>query len=279
MLWNEIEVQGTISHIACHRMNGGKLTQMHTHDFAELFWGISGKAVHEINGNISTVTAQELFFIHPDDVHNISVSTSGNYIFDNLAFRREVLDELDQRYNSKILKQWNSGDSQIIKYRLTQPLFQWLNAKVTDVFNHKTSRLVLDYFLINLIYELEKQEEKTSLGNCPEWLNNACLEVFKPANFKLGAPAFAKLTGYTQEHVARELKKYTGKTPTEIVNEARLQHAAMRLITSSQSIIGICGECGFESISYFFAVFKRRFGITPRKYRSKNLILGVVSKN
>lgn len=271
MLWNEIEVPDTVSHIACHRLNSSVSTTLHTHDFTELFWGIHGDAVHEINGITSKVDSHELFFIRAGDVHNLSVSGSGIYIFNNLAFRNTVLEELNARYNSQILQQWASRGTQAIKYRLTQPLFQWLNAAVTDVFSHRTSRLVLDYFLINLIYELEKQQ-KTPFENCPAWLNQACIEVFKPETFKFGASVFAKLTGYTQEHVARELKKYTGKTPTEIINEARLQHAAMLLITSARSISDISEECGFESLSYFFAAFKRRFGATPRGYRVKNLI-------
>lgn len=270
MLWNKIEVSDTVSHIACHRLTGSISTRLHTHDFVELFWGVSGEAVQELNGVTSKVTAHELFFIRAGDIHNLSVSGSRSYIFNNLAFRQEILQELAQRYDSEILRRWNSNGKQPIKYRLTQPLFQWLNSVVKDIFNHRTSRLVLDYFLINLVYELEKEQE-TPFENCPEWLNQACTAVFRPDNFRQGPPVLARLTGYTQEHVARELKKYTGKTPTDIVNEARLQHAAMLLITSPLSISDIAEECGFTSLSYFFAAFKRRFGTAPRQYRLKTM--------
>ena len=272
MRWGEIENSTTISHIACHRMAGGMSTRLHTHDFAELFWGISGHATHEIGGKVFPIGQQELFFIHPDDVHNISIANGGKYIFTNLAFRPDGLYDLSRRYNSSILEQWATEGHVPVKYHLPAPLFHWLNERVKDVFKHRESRLVLDAFLINLIYELEKQHFQPLAENCPEWLSHACNEVLKPGNFRYGPVAFSRLTGYTQEYVARELKKYTGKTPTEIVNEARLQHAATLLMTTSDSINDISEACGFDSLSYFFAAFKRQFGTTPRRYRSRNLV-------
>lgn len=272
MLWGKIETATTISHIACHRMAGKTSTRPHTHDFAELFWGVSGHAVHEINGEAFPIGPQELFFIRPNDIHNVTIANGSKYIFNNLAFQREILNELHRRYQSSILEQWASKGYVPIKYHLALPLFQWLNERVKDVFKHRDNRLVLDAFLINLIYELEKQQFQPFAGSFPDWLNHACYEVFKPVNFRSGPVVFSRLTGYTQEYVARELKKYTGKTPTEIVNEARLQYAATLLITPSNKINDISEECGFNSLSYFFAVFKRRFGTTPRQYRTRNLI-------
>lgn len=273
MLWDKIETADTVSHIACHRLINGNSTRMHSHDFVELFWGIEGHANHEINGTASVIGEKELFFIRPEDIHNIYIARNGNYCFNNLAFRHDIIKELGQRYESAILSLWSSKrNKNVIRHKLTEPLYQWLNAKVRDVFSHRQSRLALDFFLINLIYELEKQEKSPFPENCPDLLNRVCREVAKPENFKRGASVFSKLSGYTQEHIARELKKYTGRTPTEILNEARLQHAAMLLITSLDSICEISYDCGFQSLSYFFSAFKRRFGITPRHYRNKNKI-------
>lgn len=273
MRWGEIESAETISHIACHRLLNGNSTKIHSHDFVELFWGINGHAKHEINGCSSIIGEKELFFIRPNDIHNISTVGNGNYTFNNLAFRSEIINELCQRYESTILTHWSSKDEKnTIRYQLTQPLFQWLNAKVRDVFSYRHSRLTLDFFLINLIYELEKQEKSPFPENCPEWLNRVYREAFKPEVFRHGPAIFSKMSGYTQEHVARELKKYTGKTPTEILSEAKLQHSAMLLITSMDSIISISESCGYQSLSYFFSAFKRRFGITPLHYRNKNKI-------
>ncbi len=273
MLWDKIATADTVSHIACYRMINGNSTRMHSHDFVELFWGIEGHANHEINGTTSVIGEKELFFIRSEDIHNIYIAGNGNYCLNNLAFHRDIINELSQRYESTILDRWNSREEKtVIKYQLTQPLFQWLNAKVRDVFSYRHSRLTLDFFLINLIYELEKQEKSPFPENCPEWLNKVYREAFKPEVFRQGPMIFSKLSGYTQEHVARELKKYTAKTPTEILNEARLQHSAMLLITSSDSISDISYDCGYQSLSYFFSAFKRRFGTTPRHYRNRNKI-------
>lgn len=269
----EIDTVDVVSHIACHRLSNGYGTSSHNHDFAELFWGVKGMAYHEFNGQLSTTGERELWLIRPHDIHNVYVKHDGCYTFNNLGFPKSILDEFSKRYESPILRSWCSSDDKcVLRFHLSSVLFQWLNVKVQDLFCNRTNRMTLDFFLINLLYELEKQEKTPFPENCPEWLTKVCRKVSKPEYFSQGPDVFAVLSGYSQAHVARELKKYIGKTPTEMINEAKLQHAAMLLATSMERICDISYTCGFQSISYFFSSFKRRFGLTPLNYRNKNKI-------
>ena len=271
---DEMETPDIVSHVACHRLTNGASTRLHDHDFVELFWGIEGRGRHEINGRTSPAGERELWFIRPHDLHNVYVTGKDVYCFNNLAFRRNILDDFNARCDSAILRRWASPtDASPLHFHLSLPLCQWLNAKVRDVFRSRGSRLTLEFFLVNLIYELEKQESLPLPGNCPEWLIGVCRKIDQPENFRQGPAVMAKLSGYSPEHVARELKKYTGRTPTDIVNEARLQYAAMLLATSTENICDIAYASGFRSVSYFFCAFKRRFDISPLHYRNRNKIL------
>lgn len=67
---------------------------------------------------------------------------------------------------------------------------------------------------------------------------------------------------------SRQFKRHTGKTFVEFLNEMRLVHAHQRLTSSRRSIAEIAFESGFNSLSHFGALFRNRYGITPRKARA-----------
>lgn len=52
------------------------------------------------------------------------------------------------------------------------------------------------------------------------------------------------------------------------VNGTRLNYATSMLDGTNETIMNICYECGFESQRTFNRVFKERFGVTPREYRT-----------
>ena len=51
------------------------------------------------------------------------------------------------------------------------------------------------------------------------------------------------------------------------VNELRLNHAAMLLVTTDSPIIEIASKSGFNNLSNFNRAFKMYFGKTPSTYR------------
>ncbi len=76
-----------------------------------------------------------------------------------------------------------------------------------------------------------------------------------------------ELSGKSREHLARSLKKYYGQSTTEFINDLRLNYAANMLLGSTMPIVDLCYECGFQNISWFYIVFRKKYGVTPRQYR------------
>lgn len=56
---------------------------------------------------------------------------------------------------------------------------------------------------------------------------------------------------------------------SQYILEKRLNHACMLLKTTVESITAISLQSGFSSISYFNRSFKKRYGLSPGKYRSE----------
>lgn len=66
---------------------------------------------------------------------------------------------------------------------------------------------------------------------------------------------------------SRFIKKRTGKTFIDNLHEIRLGHATRMLIETSNTVAEICYSCGFNNISNFNRVFKRKKNCTPSEYR------------
>lgn len=70
-------------------------------------------------------------------------------------------------------------------------------------------------------------------------------------------------------YLRREFKKAFGITPMAYLSSVRLDHAKTMLSSGYFSVREISVKCGFESLSYFSAAFKKREGKTPTEYRTK----------
>jgi AraC-like DNA-binding protein len=77
----------------------------------------------------------------------------------------------------------------------------------------------------------------------------------------------AKLVSMTEVSFSRFIKKRTGNTFIDSLNEIRLGHATRMLIDTTHSIAEISYHCGFNNISNFNRIFKKKKMCTPKEFR------------
>jgi AraC-like DNA-binding protein len=66
---------------------------------------------------------------------------------------------------------------------------------------------------------------------------------------------------------SRFMKKRAGKSYIEYFNDLRLGVATRALIDSTKTISEISFESGFNNLSNFNRIFKKRKGLTPNEFR------------
>jgi AraC-like DNA-binding protein len=71
----------------------------------------------------------------------------------------------------------------------------------------------------------------------------------------------------TEVSFSRFIKTRTGDTFVDTLNEIRLGHASRMLIETPLSIAEISNNCGFNNISNFNRVFKKKKHCTPKEFR------------
>lgn len=81
----------------------------------------------------------------------------------------------------------------------------------------------------------------------------------------------AKQLNYDFYWLSKEIKKQTGRTFTELLQEKRLNQAAYLLQNTAKTIQEVGLAVGYDNQSYFYRIFKERFGVTPKKFRESRL--------
>lgn len=77
----------------------------------------------------------------------------------------------------------------------------------------------------------------------------------------------AALVGMTPTAFSRFFKLRTGRSISEYVIDIRLGHATRQLVDSTTSVAEICYECGFNNVSNFNRIFKKKKGTSPKMFR------------
>ena len=77
----------------------------------------------------------------------------------------------------------------------------------------------------------------------------------------------AGLLHYDLYSLSREIKRKTGKTYTQLVQEKRLAQAAFLLKNTDRNVDDIGRAVGYENIGYFHRIFREAFGESPRCFR------------
>jgi AraC family cel operon transcriptional repressor len=258
-------------HYAIHR-SLKNITAKHHHDFYELFLISKGKVTHIVN-NVSIILEEgSLVFIRPDDVHYYRKYENSECEILNLAFPKKTIQELINYLGEG----FNSGALLASK----EPPLALLTKDEKDFVKRKIEGL-------NLIPMEKKALKRTALritlseiltkyfthtgadekSSAPEWLEIIKTEMQRRENFSKGFGAMAELAKRSKEHLCREFKKHYNMTPTEYINDLRLNYSANLLTTTDESILYISMEAGFENLSHFYHLFKNKYKVSPSQFR------------
>lgn len=265
-MWKKLVPDGVWHHLARIVFSPKRPSQMHTHDFPEIFWIESGNVLHEINGVFEKLCPGDMVFIRASDRHQLRAADSTGFEMVNIAFPASVLADLKHRH-SEIENLHSSQDELPRKLSLRSHQIRRLNEDLRILMSGSAARMAVERLLLGIYLLSVASPSSNNMEALPEWLARACRVINRPENFVEGVPAFMRLCGRSPEHVARTCRFLLGKSPTDLVNAARLAHAARELRLGTKSIIEIALECGFNNLAHFYELFRTFQGTTPRRYR------------
>ncbi len=244
----------------------------HNHDFFEFCFITEGKILHLINGNREILHQGSFLFIRPDDVHSFEAIDNQYFQFINLAVAPKAIQDMfsylgegikPERFFAApqpILSVIPKSEVESLKSKLEHFILmpRYDEGKINSDLRAVLVELFTHYFPVKL------WENKTSV---PVWLDWLYKEMQKKENFVGGISVMQKIACKSPEHLCREFKKHFNKTPTDFINDIRLNYAKNLLIFSDEKIIDIAFSSGFQNLSHFCHEFKRKFLMPPTSYR------------
>jgi AraC-like DNA-binding protein len=80
-------------------------------------------------------------------------------------------------------------------------------------------------------------------------------------------PVLAQMVDMSPVAFSRFFKLKTGKSLSDYIIDIRLGYASSLLVDSSNSIADICYDCGFNNLSNFKRIFKKKKNCSPKEFR------------
>lgn len=130
---------------------------------------------------------------------------------------------------------------------------------------------------LTILYELSRCENARTLASSSyakvtvEDDNRRILKVknYISKNYmdELRLPELASLAGMSSSAFSRFFKLHTGRNISEYIIDLRLGYAARMLVDTAKSISEIGFDCGFNNLSNFNRIFKKKKGCSPSEFR------------
>lgn len=251
---------------------------LHYHDDFELNLVINAKGAKRIVGDhIEQIDEMELVLIGPNLSHAwFTDQCKSDEIKEvTIQFHKDLFDEKLLRRNqlSFIRKMFDLSAKGILFSKETaHAIYPRL------IYLHQKSGFDSVMALINILHDLSttrdiKTLSETTFNNDFNFnYNSRRLEkAFDYMNKNYDKPVtlgdIARLVNMTEVSFSRFIKKRTGITFIDSLNEIRLGHASRILIDTTNSIAEVSYSCGFNNISNFNRLFKKKKACTPKEFR------------
>ncbi len=250
----------------------GEHKTFHDHDFWELMYVVKGSCSHTINSYMTPLESSTLLLIRPSDCHTFEVLTGTELHFINIAFSVATWRDFCLVAGlAEILSSWSAAPlPPVVTLPATQrdACLEAFRAAL-HAYLENPSRLALCHFWTRVVPTLLAQPAPPTESLSHPWLPHICAAMREEENLRLGLPRLLELSGVSPEHLARTFKAQRAQTPTAFVNVLRLERASRLLKTTSQDILEVAYDCGFDNLSYFYRLFQRHYGQTPRQHRHR----------
>lgn len=254
---------------------------LHWHNDMEMICIKKGRGEISVDLVSHQADAGDIFLVLPGQLHAIRQAKGHSMEYENIIFQLSLLmnsptDFCSQHFFAPLLQ----GRSSLPAHISTKhPLHAGLAACLEEIDGFSAQGDALStlaiksrlFGLFHLLFSWQKQEPDVPLGS----LRPKSLDLVKTLmkyvenhyGERLTIETMADVCGFSQSHFMKFFKKAMGVSFIEYLNDYRLTMAARLLLASSDTIVAIAAECGFENLSHFNRMFRRKCGVTPSEYR------------
>jgi len=254
---------------------------LHSHDFFEIVYVKNGSCYNYINNDTLLLTTGDFCFHSPGTVHAIKACSEDDIVF-NIVIRQSTFEQyfLGLFSETDILSQffqhviYNVKDFPYLIFHTEEDKeLTDIISKASDVYTSdgRFKKQLLNALLAELFATLLRNHEKdVCLPLSSQQTNDNLvfiLHYMEEHSESISLTELSEFFGYSERQLQRIIKKATGKTFTENIQNNRIKHAEILLKKSDLPIEQIAFEVGYSSCNNFRRIFKKITGYLPNEYR------------
>lgn len=247
-----------------------------THDYWELVYIDRGAAIVYADGQKIPVSQGEIVFHQPGEHHAIaSVPEDPPTVFiitfrctsAQMQFfrnRRMFVPTPMRRFISEMI-----SDGQEAYYLVDDSPYEVALQKRQDapIGSEQLIKLNLEMLLIKLIRSTILPKIETSGTESFDPLTKSILSILTNNVYShITVEAISREVGFSRTHIAAVFKKSCGKTITEYLTDLKISEAKYLMRKQLYTVTQIADFLCYDNSHYFYRVFKRETGMTPKQY-------------
>lgn len=255
---------------------------MHSHEFFEFVYVVSGSILHTLNGKTRRIDKGDYFFIDIGDEHCYSTKKYGDANIINCLFMPSFVDgsmlgvtKFPSLMSNYLIKLGNAPlectPSGVI-YRDDDGSVGKIYEKMLPEYNEKKDGYeeILRCYLIEIIILTVRKAIKSNGTAREKSLSDKAFEyIDKHYAEDISLYKLAKKLNYSVPYLSKNIKTETGENFVNHLQKVRLEHSCRLLANTDKSVYEIMCSVGYRDVKFFNLIFKKNFGATPSEYRKR----------
>lgn len=257
---------------------------LHTHNYVEFSYVVSGCVTHIIQGETIVLRAGEMVFMNQFARHEV-LECGENDLAVNFIIMPEFFAKVKQMigegniladFMMNILRE-KGGAAQYLYFPVTHDrciqnlmdniLFSLTHGQHNAESIHQTQIGLLFLYLLNRAENARVQQPTDENRN----MLIMAVERYIREEYRTGTLGeLAKRIGYSESALSRIIKKYTGLNFKELQAAQRMEKAYGLLQETNLAVSEIAVRVGYENQNFFYKRFRQQYGMTPKEARRRD---------
>jgi AraC-like DNA-binding protein/mannose-6-phosphate isomerase-like protein (cupin superfamily) len=254
----------------------------HKHNYIEVNYVYNGELTQKVGNEKITLKKGELLFLNQHIEHEIKACAQDDivinfiiqpqffeFIFSFLSsdnmISNFIINSLFNNTQSGQFLYFTVADVESIQELVKKIILEIMNP---TVLSDSSIKLYMGLLIIELIKHSDKVENKEE-NSSMQYLIVESLRYIDEHYPTASLYNLADQLNQTHYSLSKIIKKATNFTFKELLQEKRLSKAKELLESSHIPITEIVEEVGYDNISYFYRIFKNKYGKTPKQFREQ----------
>lgn len=271
--------------VTLHPKEANNRIKQHSHDYFELMYVSRGSCTQQIGDAQCNLSAGDFCLLNPFVTHEIDIDSEDTMLF-NIMIKQKLFkvsflcmlegtDFISNFFATSLFTASKQKSYLYFPHTENMDSSKHIQALIIELYEQKMgyrkaaeNYLALFFTALARVWQSRIDKENYSMmGNNPL---SEILTYINQNKRKVTLASVAEQFHYHPKYLSALIKKYTNKSFSEIIQEARLQEICYYLTETPLSITEIADLMGYYDHSYFNKIFKKIYHMSPGQYREKH---------